>query len=206
MNKPFSIDQNATLEDPTSVPVVLGIGGTLRPGSSSEVALRHALKAAAAQGAVTEIITAAELNFPAYDPETADSVEAAQRLIEAARRADCVIIATPGYHGGMSGMLKNAIDYLQGQAADPQPYLHHKAVGCIVSAAGWQAGVTTLASLRATVHSLRGWPTPLGVVINSTTKPFGPAGEVLDAKVGEQLAMLGSEVTTFAKARVKHFA
>jgi FMN reductase len=106
----------------------------------------------------------------------------------------------------MSGLLKNALDYLQALAADERPYLHHKAVGCIVSAAGWQAGATALASLRATVHALRGWPTPLGVAVNSMTSPFGPGGEALDAKLAGQLDTLGAEVVAFARAEVRRFA
>ncbi len=206
MNKPLSVHDVDVLGEAVGKPIVLGIGGTLRPGSSSEQALRLALRAAADHGAATEIITADALDFTAYDPATADSVVAAQALIQAARRADCVIISSPGYHGGISGLLKNALDYLQGLADDPRPYLQHKAVGCIVAAAGWQAGATTLSSLRATVHALRGWPTPLGVVVNSMTKPFGPDGEIVDAKVGEQLAILGAEVVAFARAEVRRFA
>jgi FMN reductase len=205
MNKPLSANDAATISEAPRPPVVLGLGGTLRPGSSSEQALRLAVRAAADLGAITEIITATELNFPAYDPETADGVAGTERLLTAVRRADCLIIATPGYHGGMSGLLKNAIDYLQGLADDPQPYLQQKAVGCIVSSGGWQAGATTLASLRATVHALRGWPTPLGVVVNATIRPFGPDGTCLDEKLGDQLAILSGEVTAFARANLKRF-
>jgi hypothetical protein len=97
---------------------VLGIGGTLRPGSSSEQALRIALSAAAQRGAATELLTARDLHFPMYDPGTGP-VAAAQRFIDAVRRADGLIIATPGYHGGTSGLLKNALDYLQELAGDP---------------------------------------------------------------------------------------
>ncbi len=183
------------------VPTVLGIGGTLRPGSSSEQALRHALRVADERGARTEMITAAELVFPMYDPGTGELHAAAVRMLDAVRRADSLIIATPGYHGGTSGLLKNALDYFQELAADPVPYIHGKAVGCIVTTAGWQAGVTTLSSLRSTVHALRGWPTPLGVVINSSTKPFAQDGSVLDDRVGGQLADLGEQVAGFARTR-----
>lgn len=186
-------------------PVILGIGGTLRPSSSSEVALRLALKAAAQCGASTEILTAEHLGLPMYDPQTADSIDAAANLLDAVRRADCLIIATPGYHGGMSGFLKNVLDYLQGLAQDPEPYIHNKAVGCIVSAAGWQAGATVLASVRSTVHALRGWPTPLGVVINSSQAPFGPDGNVADPKVGDQLEILAGQVVAFARTRTVTF-
>ncbi|MEW2502956.1 NADPH-dependent FMN reductase [Amycolatopsis sp. NPDC047767] len=178
---------------------VLGIGGTLRPGSTSERALRHALAAAEAEGAETELITAAELTLPMYDPGVAPLTDEAVRLLEAVRRADALVLSVPGYHGGISGLLKNALDHLQELADDPAPYLDGKAVGCVVATGGWQAGVTTLTSLRSTVHALRGWPTPLGVVVNSATKPFDAAGGLTDAKVGDQLATVGRQVCGFAR-------
>ena len=181
---------------------VLGIGGTLRPGSSSEQALRIALAAAAELGAHTEILTARDLHFPMYDPGNGPLDPAAGRFLDAVRRADGLIIATPGYHGGTSGLLKNALDYLQELAGDPVPYLDGKAVGCLVTASGWQAGGTTLTSLRAIVHSLRGWPTPLGVVINSSDQPFGADGTVTDPKLGRQLTTLGEQVLSFARAQL----
>ena len=35
-------------------------------------------------------------------------------------------------------------------------------VGSIACGAGWQAAGQTLSALRAIVHALRGWPTPIG--------------------------------------------
>lgn len=179
---------------------VLGIGGTPRAGSSSEQALRATLRAIDGLGVTTELITARELDFPMYDPDGGPLCDRARRLLAAVRSADGLVIATPGYHGGTSGLLKNALDHLQELAADPAPYLHGKAVGCVVTAAGWQAGVTTLTSLRSTVHALRGWPTPLGVVINSATRSFGEDGVVVDAVVAAQVATLAGQVVGFARA------
>jgi FMN reductase len=140
-----------------------------------------------------------------YDPHEPVLGEEAAFLVDAVRNADSLIIATPGYHGGMSGLLKNALDYLQALAEDPVPYLHNKAVGCIVTAAGWQAGATTLTSLRSTVHALRGWPTPLGVMINSTTKPFDADGSVRDPNVSDQLANLGRQVASFVQVDLQAY-
>lgn len=181
-------------------PRVLGLGGTQRPGSSSELALRAALAAAARQGATTEIITAAGLELPMYDPGRTLTPEA-QDLLTAVRAADAIVIASPGYHGGVSGLLKNALDYLQELAEDDCPYLDGMAVGCIVSAAGWQAATTTLASLRTTVHALRGWPTPLGIAFNSLTRPFDAAGAVVDEKLAGQLEKMAGQVVGFTRAR-----
>jgi FMN reductase len=180
-------------------PFVVGVGGTLRSCSSSETALRCALDAAEARGARVQLLTARELVLPMYDSEHPD-VGAAAHLLAAVRAADALILATPGYHGGTSGLLKNALDYLQELATDPQPYLDGKAVGCIVTAADWQAGATTLTAVHSVVHALCGWPTPLGVVINSLSSPFGPAGEVLDGKLAGQLDIVGEQVVSFARS------
>jgi FMN reductase len=180
-------------------PVVLGIGGTLRAGSTSENALRVALGVAESAGVATELLTARDLDLPMYDPAAVSGrTGPAEGLLQAVLRADSVIVSTPGYHAGVSGLLKNALDYLQELASATPPYLHDRAVGCIVAASGWQAGVATLGSLRSTVHSLRGWPTPLGVVINSEARPFAPDGSVVDPKVAVQLDVLGRQVASFA--------
>ena len=176
---------------------ILGIGGTLRPGSSSELALRHALAVAAACGADVEMLTATDLTFPMYDPERGAPTPAVDAFLAAVRRADGVIVASPSYHGGISGLLKNAFDYLQELAADPAPYLDGRAVGCVVTAAGWQAGVATLLALRSTVHALRGWPTPMGVVLNSADRPFDADGQPRDPKARAQLTTLGEQVARF---------
>jgi FMN reductase len=181
-------------------PLILGLGGTLRSGSSSELALRHALAAVEQIGARTQLITAVELDLPMYNPDRPMSA-AAGRLIDATRRADGLIVATPGYHGGTSGLLKNALDYLQELADDPSPYLDGKAVGCIVTSAGWQAGATTLAALRSIVHALRGWPTPLGVVVNSLQPVSDSSGRIVDDRIVGQLEVLSDQVVSFARSQ-----
>ncbi len=87
------------------------------------------------------------------------------------------MICSPGYHGGVSGLVKNAIDWVEELREDERPYFDGRAVGLIVVADGWQATVTTLTSLRSIVHALRGWPTPLGVAINAAD-PSDPSAQL----------------------------
>jgi len=182
-------------------PLIVGLGGTLSEASSSERALRYALAAAAAQGARTKLFAAQALDLPMYTVDRSRRTPAAIALVDALAEADGVIVATPAYHGGISGLVKNALDYIEDLRADGRPYLDGRAVGCIVCAYGWQATTTTLVSLRSTVHALRGWPTPLGVAINSSQTRFDDAGHVTDARCAEQLSALGRQVLDFAGAR-----
>ncbi|WP_455921208.1 NADPH-dependent FMN reductase [Pseudomonas putida] len=184
-------------------PLIVGIGGTTRPGSSTENALRAALEHARKRGARTLLFGGAELaELPAYSPESQARSEGQRALVEAVRQADGVIFASPGYHGGVSGLVKNAIDLLEDLRADQRVYIDGRAAGCIVTAAGWQGCNTTLAAMRAIVHALRGWPTPLGVTLNTAgTKLFGAEGECTDDAVHQSLQLLAEQVLDFAQHR-----
>jgi FMN reductase len=190
---------NKRVSDPR--PLIVGLGGTLSEASSSERALRHALAAAAGQGARTQLFAARALDLPMYSVDRSGRTSAAIALVDALAQADGVIIATPGYHGGISGLVKNALDYIEDLRDHARPYLDGRAVGCIVCAYGWQATTTTLVSLRSTVHALRGWPTPLGVAINSAQTSFDASGRVVDDHCAQQLTTLSSQVLDFIGAR-----
>ncbi len=128
--------------------------------------------------------------LPLYNPDFPDRTDEARELVSAFKAADAVLIGTPAYHAGISGLVKNAIDYTEDLRADARPYLHGRPVGIVVTSAGWQGGGVTLTSVRTIVHALRGWPTPMGIIANTLDSIFGPAGEILDPKLSEQLDIL----------------
>ncbi|QFZ16270.1 NADPH-dependent FMN reductase [Saccharothrix syringae] len=180
---------------------VVGIGGSLRPSSQSERALRIALEGAAEAGAKTVEVSGPDLVLPFYDPSVPDRPDNARRLVEALRAADGVVLVSPGYHGTVSGLVKNALDYVEDLREDGRPYLDGRAVGCVATALGWQASVTTLTALRSIVHALRGWPTPLGAAVNSREVDFDAEGGCSVLSVAEQLHTIGRQVTEFAVSR-----
>ncbi len=179
-------------------PYIVAIGGALHRGSTTEKALRHAL---ALMNAHTDLFVGDDLDFPLFDARQPALSAPVERFVNAVRQADGVILASPGYHGGISGVLKNALDYLEFLREDDRPYFTGRAVGCIVNAAGWQGAMTTLSSLRDIVHALRGWPTPLGVCIAGADKPFDQHGNCISPAVASQLQILAEEVLTFALAQ-----
>jgi FMN reductase len=79
-----------------------------------------------------------------------------------------VIVGSPGYHGTLSGLVKTALDYVELLRGDARVYFDGLPVGLIATAGGWQAAVSTLHALRTITHSLRGWPTPMGLAINTS--------------------------------------
>nr|WP_255699475.1 NAD(P)H-dependent oxidoreductase [Luteimonas sp. Y-2-2-4F] len=180
-------------------PLVVGIGGTPRAQSSTEHALRLALAACAERGAATihlgsDLLVA----LPHYAPGGGGLSSAQLALVNAVRRADAVIIATPSYHGAPSGLVKNALDTLEELRADARPYLDGRAVGCIVTAYGPQSLGTVLAGLRSTVHALRGWPTPYAAAINTRETSLTAGSE--DGEAAAALTLVAQQTVDFANA------
>ena len=181
-------------------PLIVGLGGTLRPGSTSETALIKALATAEAAGARTQLFGGAFLAaLPIFDPRAQDPHAERDRLLAAVTHADGLIIASPGYHGSISGLVKNALDCLEDLRECPRPYLDGRAVGCIVTASGGQGAGSALAALRAIVHALRGWPTPFGATLNGGGL-FDEAGAFTDPRDAWQVEPVAAQVVDFARA------
>ena len=180
---------------------IVGIGGTTTPCSSTEQALTIALRAAAAEGAEVALFDGPFLaSLPHYAHGAADQSAEVRKLVAAIRGAHGLIIASPGYHGSISGLVKNAIDYIEETSKDSRVYLDGLPVGLIVTAYGWQATGSTLATMRSIVHALRGWPTPLGAAIRSTAGMFRD-DRCSDAGAAAQLELVGRQVAEFARLR-----
>jgi FMN reductase len=174
--------------------LIVGFGGSTSSNSVTEQLLSACLAEVRELGARTRLVPSTELaTLPIYTGLPAEP--AADPLLDAVRAADGVVIATPGYHGGMSGMVKNALDHLEALRSDEPPYLEGRAVGVIVSAAGWQACGTALVSVRSAIHALRGWPMPFGVTVNSAEQ------DPDDPRVRGALRILAGQLVEFASWR-----
>jgi FMN reductase len=183
---------------PVTSPYIVAVGGTLRPNSSTEWAMRHALNAAQRIGARIKLISGPLLQLPLYQPENPERCEGARLLVAELALADGIIIGSPGYHGSISGLVKNALDYAEDLRTDARPYFSGRAVGCIATAGGWPGAINTLSALRDIVHALRGWPTPLGAAINSAESVFDEEGRCLVPRVSQVLDLMAGEVMSFA--------
>lgn len=182
------------------VPFVVGLGGTLRADSSTERAVRYCLEAVERQGGRTRMFAGPDLELPMYAPHSLERTPAALEFVSALRDADAVVVGSPGYHGAISGLVKNALDYIEDLREAPRVYLDNTPWGCISCAYGWQAAVGTLGQLRSIGHALRAWPTPLGVAINSADKIWAETGELADGTVRGQLDMLATQLLTFGRS------
>ena len=179
---------------------VVGIGGTLREGSTSLGALRRALAAAKEAGAETEILDLRELDLPMYEPgrPLEECGPEVKRFLETVRGADALLLGTAAYHGTLAGVTKNALDFMQFTARDEKPYFQDKIVGLIATAGGDLAGANAVAAMVHAVHALRGTVAPLTVAIPQAWKRVDDFGNVADEGYGGRLDKLGRLVVEMA--------
>lgn len=177
-----------------SKPHIVALGGTSRPESATGRALAHCLALAEAKGARVTLLTGEAINFPHYELGCNTDDPRVAHFVSVLREADGLIVGSPGYHGSLSGMVKNALDYAEQLRGDARPYFDGVPVGLVATAGGWQAAVSTLAALRTVIHALRGWPTPLGVAINT-----GPGTGDAVAEASPQLGIMVDQVLGFLR-------
>lgn len=133
-----------------SAPIkLLGISGSIRRASTNTIILASLAEALAARGDVE--MTLFPLNdIPLYDSDLEADLPAPVAALKAAiAGADGVVMATPEYNHGMSGVLKNAIDWASRPAfASP---LVGKPVLPITSSAGFIGGARAQTQMLATL-------------------------------------------------------
>jgi FMN reductase len=176
-----------------SAPHIVALGGTLRPESTTGRLLAAALAMAEARGARTTLLTGDDIAFPHYEPGIAEGNPTVARYLEALRSADAIIVGSPGYHGTLSGLVKTALDYVEALSKDRRPYFDGLPVGLLATAGGWQAAVSTLQALRTITHALRGWPTPVGLAINTAE----PGDAIL--RCDRQMALMVDQIFAFLR-------
>lgn len=171
-------------------PRVVAICGSLRDQSATRRALCHALDAAAAEGARTELIDLRTWDLPLFDPDHRDRGDV-RDLKEVVQEADAVIMGTPVYHGMVSSALKNAFDYLG------KDEFEGTTVG-LLAAAGGGSFAHTLEHLRSGIRTVHGWTVPHEVGLRNASSKFDEEGNIIDEDIDARIRKLGRMVTRYA--------
>lgn len=166
---------------------VLGVAGSIRQGSYSTQALKIALEYAKMQGAEVRLLELNTIVLPLYDPSAPASKEV-ERATEAIAWADAFILASPDYHGSMSGTLKNFLDHFYEEFAG-------KVFGYIV--ASHEKGLTVMDQMRTAVRQCYGWSMPYGVSINGPQDFTGL--ETANARSSSRLRMIARDLVIYGR-------
>lgn len=172
---------------------IVAICGSLSPNSKTRGALRIALQGAETLGGETQLIDLREYNlvFSGQIAE-ADYPKDVVKLKNEVEQAQGIILGTPEYHGGYSGVLKNALDLMGFKE------FQGKVIGLVGVAGGAIGAVNSLNGLRTIGRSLRAWVIPDQVSIPRAWQVFDDSGHITDPDLEKRLLDVGRQVTRFA--------
>src|SRR6266545_4273549 len=167
---------------------VLGVGSSMRQRSYSTSVLKLILSIAKGNMAETKLLDLRQTNLPMLYSARDDTDEIIQTT-ELVKRADAFILATPDYHGSMSGSLKNFLDYFWSEFAG-------KTFGYIV--ASHEKGLTVMDQMRTAVRQCYGWSLPYGVSVNGD-EDFNTNGKVINKRLATRLEILARDLVVYGK-------
>lgn len=153
------------------------IAGSNRKGATSTQLCRYLERLLRERGAEAELYSLYEFPVPFYtkeDPEPNDAN--LRRLKKLVAEAQAVVLASPDYHGSVSGVLKNALDHLGAHEFSGKPVL-------AVSSAGGAVGVSALTHIQTIVRNLHGINCPEWISIGGENRTFNEQGEPASANV-----------------------
>ncbi len=131
-------------------PILLGLSGALRQDSTNRKLLREAARLFGPARFVE-----ADLRFPLLDVDDQEAhgiPDVVQRVADQIAEADAVVISTPEYNKGLSGVLKNALDWISRTEGNPWA---DKPVAVMSASTGRAGGERAQSMLRACMVAFR---------------------------------------------------
>jgi len=184
---------------------IVGISGSLRPGSYTSLAVNIALEGAQASGASVRMLDLNDYALP-FTQEIWSGGEPTAGILqlrEDVKSAQGLILGTPEYHASFSGVLKYALDLMGFEEFEG------KMIGLIGIAGGRMGAANSLAGLRAVGRSLHAWVVPEQVSVSEAWNKFDQSGNLKDNELEESLKKVGRQVARFASlhnsTQAQHF-
>ncbi|HEY2934895.1 MAG TPA: NADPH-dependent FMN reductase [Acidobacteriota bacterium] len=168
---------------------VLCINGSLSGHGKTAELLRIAAEGAREAGAEAETMDLRDLDLPVFGTIAVRPEDKISKLRRKVHTAGAYLIASPEYHGSMSGALKNFFDFHYEEFAG-------KVVGLIASTGG-SLGTSALNHMRDCCLYMHCWTLPY----NAAAQPidFDTTGKLTNAKVRDRLQKLGRDAAIYGQ-------
>lgn len=175
---------------------ILGVGSSMRKGSYGTRALKMVLDAAMKHEAKTRLLDLRGTTMPMFNPDMPNEhQEQMKRVIDDVNWADAFVLSSPDYHGSMSGVMKNFLDFYWEEFAG-------KTFGYICSS--HEKGLTVMDQMRTAVRQCYGWSLPYGVSVNGE-EDFDEKGEIINRLLAKRLKILARDLVVYGTLIRKQF-
>ncbi len=159
---------------------VLAVAGSLQQSSVTRIVIRYAAEQLAAAGCSVDVLDLKNEALEFYNPDTTHDSAGYAALQARVGKADVILLATPDYHGSISGVMKNFLDHFWHEFAG-------KLFATIV--ASHEKGLTVTDQLRTVARQCYAWTLPYGVAFNDEEdiKDGQVASDALKKRLGMML-------------------
>lgn len=186
---------------------VLAFAGSTRTQSWNKKLIRVGVESARRAGAQITLIDLRDLPMPLYDGD----LEAAERLPANARELkrlmiehDGFLISAPEYNSSISGVLKNAIDWVSRPQPDepPAPAFRGKVAGLLAASPGNLGGIRGLFHVRQVLTILGTLVIPTQFGLARAREAFNEDGSLKDPAHQQAVDRVATELVDIL-ARLK---
>jgi chromate reductase len=179
---------------------ILGICGSLRVASLNRKLLFHTCDILKSKGCTINYIDIKDLELPLYNGDVEDKLglpDGVKTLVKAMGEADGFVIGNPEYNGGITGVLKNTIDWAS-RAKNP---FHSKAILLVGTSPGWFGAIKSHFITNQILTTLRAYVMPTLVAIPQGDKALDERGQLKDANLEKNLVSGCDELIRFIKGQ-----
>jgi azobenzene reductase len=170
---------------------LLVINGTPRKYGRTRMAANYI-----AEKYETEYVDLSTFELPLFNGESEqENLESVKQLRKLAMDADGFVLTSPEYHNGMSGALKNALDFLGGS------HFKHKPTALLAVAGGGKGGMNALQNMRIVTRGVYANTIPKQLILDPPG--FDPETKTLNEKSKQQVDGLMNELIMYTKAYIE---
>jgi len=182
------------------VPKILAFAGSTRVDSFNKKVVKIAAAGARAAGADVTLLDLRDLPMPLYDGD----LEAKEGIPPNAKKFkeyllvhQGLLISAPEYNSGISGVLKNAIDWASRSAPGEAPLACFvgKVAALMSASPGGLGGLRSLVQVRSILSNIHVLVLPEQVAVPRAHEAFNPDGTLKDPKQHASIEKLGRDLT-----------
>ena len=181
-------------------PKILAFAGSLRKGSFNKLLLKAAIKGAEEAGATVTFVDLYDYPLPVYseDLEAKEGLpENVLKLKEMMWKSDGFLISSPEYNSGISGVLKNMIDWTSRKAKPDEVYLScfiDKVAVLMSASPGDLGGLRGLVQLRSILENIYTIVLPSQKTLPQAHQAFDSEGHFKNTELGKTFEELGKKL------------
>jgi chromate reductase len=180
---------------------ILGLCGSLRVGSLNRKLVFHTCDVLKSKGCTINYIDIKDLELPLYNGDVEEKLglpDGVNVLVKAIEEADGLVIGNPEYNGGITGVLKNTIDWASRAPKNP---FHSKAILLVGTSPGWFGGIKSHFITNQILTTLRAYVMPTLVAIPQGDKALDERGQIKEANLEKNLVSGCDELLRFIKGQ-----